>query len=58
MSTDGSDEKSPHPSSTLSFHIVQFHPFRAGSYNLALNLEYRKEHVRAEMELVTIPAVR
>ena len=44
-STDGSDEELLRSGPTLSFTIVQFHPFRPVLYFLALNLEYRKEHV-------------
>ena len=38
MSTDGSDEESLDPSSTLSFLIAQFHLFRLKVDNLALNV--------------------
>ena len=37
VSTDGSDEDLSVPRSTLSFPIVQFHPFRTDIVKLAMN---------------------
>ena len=45
VSTDRSGEDYSTSGSTLSLPIVSFHPFHAGFDNLALNLEYRNEHV-------------
>ena len=45
MSTTRSGEDPLVPRSTLSYPIVQFHPFDTGFDLLALNLEYRKEHL-------------
>ena len=53
-STIRSDEDTPRPGSTLSYPIVQFHPFGADSYFLALNLEYRKEQVVLKTDKTTV----
>ena len=48
-STDRSDEVNLDPGSTLSFLIPCFQPFWHVLGYLALNLEYRKEHVCTEV---------
>ena len=58
VSTTRSDEDSPLSGSTLSFPILVFYPFWPDIVNLALNLEYRKEHVCAGSDKTAVPAVR
>ena len=58
MSTDGSGEEYPTPGPTLSYPIVGFHPFWPDCYILALNLEYRKEHLLLGMVQTAVPALR
>ena len=57
VSTTRSDEDSTHPKPTLSFLIVSFHPFWPEVNKLALNREYRKEHVWPKTAETAVPAV-